>query len=268
VVLPREAPAAGDIPAVSLPTAMVAAPPPFEMSTVLRPEVITAMLAVAEEAAPAAKAMLAEARQGKYSSAGLAAFDAGHQELASFLRALDLLGKGQVEKAAALLNGAAGPRREYFPAAFYLGACFAAVGRDRDAAGVWQLALGTTPRPAFVYPLIADARLRDGHPEAVVPVLQAAYQRWPEDDAITKRLALAYSMSGQHGEAVPVLDAYLARHPGDQEALFAAVLSLYESGAGRALSEADHAKLTRYATAYRGPQKALVSKYVETMQKR
>ena len=37
---------------------------------------------------------------------------------------------------------AAGPRREFFPAAFYLGAAFAAAGRDRDAAGIWQLPLG------------------------------------------------------------------------------------------------------------------------------
>jgi tetratricopeptide (TPR) repeat protein len=210
--------------------------------------------------------MIGEARLGKYAAAGLAAFEAGHQELASLLRALDLLVKGQCDRAAGLLNAAAGPRRQYFPGAFYLGACFAAAGRDRDAAGVWQLSLGSTPRPAIVYALIADARLRDGHPEAVVSVLQPAYQRWPQDDQIARRLGLAYALSGKHGEAIPVLDAYLARNPADQDLLLAAVMSLYETGTAAPLSPGDRAKLARYATAYRGPQKALVSRYLSALQ--
>ena len=70
---------------------------------------------------------------------------------------------------------AAGPRREFFPAAFYLGAAFAAAGRDRDAAGVWQMALGTEPRPAAVYVLVADARLRDGQAPGAIEILKPAY---------------------------------------------------------------------------------------------
>lgn len=49
------------------------------------------------------------------------------------------------------LNIAAGPRREFFPAAFYLGASFAAAGRDRAAAAVWQMGIGSETRLPIVY---------------------------------------------------------------------------------------------------------------------
>jgi tetratricopeptide (TPR) repeat protein len=196
----------------------------------------------------------------------MAALQAGHQDAASFLGGLDALQKGELERALQLLAAAAGPRRDYFPAAFYLGAAFAALGRDRDAAGVWQLSMGATPRPAVVYPLAADARLRDNRPEAVVPILEPARRRFPSDPEIARRLGLAYVMTGKYAEAVPLLDEYLARNVNDQAALFAAVLALYESADGHPLPDAARARMTRYAQAYTGPQKALVSSYLEALQ--
>ena len=59
------------------------------------------------------------------------------------------------------------------------GATFAALGRDRDAAGVWQIALGTETRPAVVYAMVADARLRDGQAQAAVDILKPAYEKDP-----------------------------------------------------------------------------------------
>ena len=117
--------------------------------------------------------------------------------------------KGQLQQAAVQLDLAAGPRREFFPASFFLGAAFAEAGRDREAAGVWQLALGSEPRPPAAYAMLADARFRDGQPQSVVDVLKPAYDRTPTDDQIARRLGLAYVVIGRYADAVPVLDRYL-----------------------------------------------------------
>jgi tetratricopeptide (TPR) repeat protein len=176
--------------------------------------------------------------------------------------------KGQLEQAATQFQAAAGPRREYFPAAFYLGACLASVGRDRDAAGVWQLAMGKEPRPSIAYTMFADARLREGQAASVVDVLRPALERTPDDLQIAKRLALAYILTGKYAEAVPVLETYLAKNPSDADALFSIVMAQYEvtTRAGVSLSDAERAKLTKYARAYKGPQQALISKYLVALQ--
>jgi VWFA-related protein len=264
VVLPR-----GEretLPQVAPMTAMMAPPPAFEAAAAIAPGLLGSILDLVERGLPALTSAVAEARGGQYGAAARAAFEAGEQAAASFLRGLELFTKGQLDQAATHLNAAAGPRRDFFPAAFYLGACFAAAGRDRDAAAIWQMAVAAAPPVPAAYVMLADARFRDGHPEAAVPALQAAHTRWPDDDAIGRRLALAYTMTGEHAKALEVLHGYLSRNPADQDALFAAVMAFYETSAGRPLSASDHAQLTRYATAYRGPRKALVSKYVEAMQ--
>jgi len=224
-----------------------------------------AMLDLVEAARPSLKAALAEARAGGWGAAARAAFEAGEQEAATLLRGIELLGRGEVDAAAKLFEAAAGPRRQFFPAAFYLGACFAAAGRDREAAGIWQHAIGSTPRPPVVYPFVADARLRDGQPGAAADVLRSAHERWPDDGAIGRRLGLALALSGRLGEARPVLDAYLARHPQDQDALLAAVAAWYDLAREGGLSEEDRAKVERYSAAYRGPQQALVAAYLEAI---
>ena len=133
------------------------------------------------------KDAMVEARAGRYGPAALEAFTAGDQTVAAFLRGLDLFAKGQLDQAATQLQLSAGPRREFFPAAFYLGALFAAAGRDQDAAGVWQIALGTEPRPAVVYTMVADARLRTGQAVSAIDILKPAYER---DPCTTKSLAV------------------------------------------------------------------------------
>lgn len=55
-------------------------------------------------------------------------------------------------------------------------------------------------------------------------MLKPAHQRAPADDDIARRLAVAYVVTDQQGEAVKVLDGYLARHPEDHDAVFVAVV--------------------------------------------
>jgi tetratricopeptide (TPR) repeat protein len=194
----------------------------------------------------------------------------GDQVAAAFFKGLDWYSKGQLDQASVQLGVAAGPRREFFPAAFYLGATFAAAGRDRDAAGIWQLALGSEPRPVLVYLLLADARLRDGSPDAVVDVLKPAYARLPTNDEIAQRLIAAYLMTGRYQEALPVLDGFLSRNPAEQTALFAAVFAQYHVATKEHLviSAADQTKLAGYVGAYKGPYRNLLQKYLQIMRGR
>lgn len=250
---------------VVVPASFFAAPPRFELAATLAPDVLEAMLDLVQAERPRLEAALAEARAGRWGPAARAAFEAGEQEAATLLRGIELLGKGEIGAAARVFEAAAGPRRQFFPAAFYLGACLAAAGRDREAAGIWQHAIGATPRPPVVYPFVADARLREGQPGSAADVLRSAHERWPENAAIARRLGLALAMSGRMSEARPVLDAYLARHPSDEDALLAAVAAWYDAARQGPLSEADRAKAERYGAAYRGPQEALVAAYLEAI---
>jgi predicted Zn-dependent protease len=161
---------------------------------------------------------------------------------------------------------------EFFSAAFYLGACYAAGGKDRDAAGAWQTSLITESNAPFVYTLLGDALLRLRDMDQAIDVLTEARSLWPADDQVTIRLGTALVMANKPGDALKVLEPYLAAHPADTERLFLALRALYEArSAGRPIGtlEADRALFTRYADAYtaaKGPQLALVAqwrKYVE-----
>jgi Flp pilus assembly protein TadD len=236
---------------------------------VLRRDFVEPMLAAVEKRSPTLGSALTEARAGRYGPAALEALSAGDQVVAQLLRGIELYAKGQLNEAATQLQLAAGPRREFFPAAFFLGACFAAAGRDRDAAGVWQYAIGSEPRRTrcMRWPRMRGcATVRPGRPSTFSSF---AYERTPADDLIVRRLAMAYVVMARHADALPLLDTYLQRQPTDEEALFAAVLAQYEVvRAGQTLSSVDRAKMRRYAAAYRGTERALVDKYLEVMQAR
>jgi tetratricopeptide (TPR) repeat protein len=224
------------------------------------------MLTMVERHSPDLKTALVEARAGRYDAAAREAFNSGDLIVGAFWSGVDLFSKGELDEAAAQLQAAAGPRREFFPAAFFLGACYAAVGRDQDAAGVWQLALGKEPRPPVAYTVAADARLRIGQSQSAIDILKPAYDRDPTQDEITRRLATAYAMTNRHAEALTVLDAYLRRHPDDQDMLYAAIASQYEVVRnGQIMSNIERDKIRGYAASYRGPNRTLVDKYLETM---
>lgn len=263
-----EAPAVeAGAPAPAAPGIMFSGVPGFAPESVLARDTLAAMLDAVEKSAPSLKDAMVEARAGRYGIAAVEALTAGEQAAAAFFKGLDWYSKGELDDAATQLAIAAGPRREFFPAAFYLGASYAAGGRDRDAAAVWQMAIGSQARPQLAYVLFADARMRDNQPASVIDVLQPAHQRTPADDEIGRRLAMAYLMLGRHAEAIPVLDGYLTRHATDNEALFAAVFAQYQHTNSTKVtpSTADLTKLARYVRAYRGPQQELLQKYLEVL---
>ena len=239
----------------------------FDSQVALTPQVLGNLLDSVEKQFPGMDGPLAEARAGRYGTAAIEALLSGDQVAAAFFKGLDWYSKGQLSQAATQLELAAGPRREFFAAAFYLGAVFAAAGRDRDAAGVWQIALGDEPRLALAYTLLADARLRDGQPGSVIDVLKPAYERMPDDAEIGQRLMSAYLMTGRYEEALPVLDSHLSLNPADQVALFAAVFAQYQVAMRErlVLPPDDVAKVAGYVRAYEGPYEALLAKYLQAI---
>jgi tetratricopeptide (TPR) repeat protein len=241
--------------------------PKFDHDAMMSRDLLGPMLDSVEKRSAALKDAVVEARAGRYGPAAIEALSAGDQTAAAFLRGVDLYSKNQLDQALTQLQIAAGPRREFFPAAFFLGATYATAGRDRDAAGTWQIAMGSEPRPPAFYAMVADARLRDGIPDAAIEILKPAYATSPANDELARRLGMAYVMTSRYADAMPVLDAFLEHHPTDQDALLAAILSQYElSQGGQVLSVADRAKMRRYAGAYKGPEGALIQKYLESMQ--
>jgi VWFA-related protein len=212
---------------------------------------------------------LEAARAGRFAevTAVLDRVDAGAaaSPLAAWLRGIALFARGDLEAAAGRFREALRRSSEFLAAAFYLGACYAAGGRDREAIGAWQTALVTESDAAFIYTLLGDAYLRLGDGRGAREVLREARALWPADDAVAARLAAALAVTGDAAGAIATLDPYLERHPDDHARLLLALRLLYEAAAaGRAIEspERDRARFARYARAYRaagGPEQALVA---------
>jgi Flp pilus assembly protein TadD len=247
--------------------------PAFTRESVLAAPVVAEMRTLAAGRSAVLADALTEAKAGRYGTAALEALTAGEQTVAAFFKGLDFFVKGQLDQAATQFTTAAGPRREFFPAAFYLGACYAEAGRDRDAAGVWQLALSgagvAAAKPKLAYLLLADARLRARQASAVVDVL-ATVTRGPADDDLTRRLATAYVVTGKYEQALDLLDGYVKRHRDDQAAAFGYVFAQYvvTTKEGAILSSAEQARIAGLAKAYTGPDKTLLARYVSALSSR
>jgi hypothetical protein len=99
---------------------------------------------------------------------------------------------------------------------------------------------------------------------AIAP-LREALSKWPEDDQVRRRLALAYAVTLQHKEALATIEPYLPRHPSDHEAILVAVHAIYASAVlGQPLLEGtqNRDRITTYAAAYaaaKGPHAALIT---------
>ena len=249
----------------------------FDKSAVLAPQVVgfflDRMSAAAAANAGAVRPAIESVRAGKFDEATQSLKGIGDDQLAAvFLRGLILLKGGDVEAAAGKFRDALRMDSEFLSAAFYLGACYAAGGKDRDAAGAWQTSLITESNAPFVYTLLGDALLRLRDVDQALDILIEARTLWPADDAVTMRLGTALVMASKPAEGLKVLQPYLEAHPSDHERLLVALRAIYEARtAGRPIGtiETDRALFARYADAYaaaNGPQRAFVDqwrKYVE-----
>ena len=242
----------------------------FDRASVLTPQVVGFFLERMDfssrgESSPSAA--IDHARSGRFDEALGALRSKNGTVPSAFMSGLALYAKGELEPAAAKFREALRLDSEFFPAAFYLGSCYAAGGRDEQAVGAWQLSLVTQSDAAFIFTLLGDALLRLRDANQALEVLNEAAAQWPEDQEVQVRLGAAYAMAGKRAEALLKLEPYLDAHPQDHERHLIALRTLYEAHAAGApvrSKEEDRALFTRWAAAYtaaKGPQVALVEQW-------
>ena len=243
----------------------------FDRASVLTPQVVgffVDRMNIGRTASPTPPAAVAAAREGKFEEAAEAATAGGNSQLAAtFFEGLAKYSHGDLEGAAAKFRETVKLESDFLPAAFYLGACYAAGGKDRDATGAWQMSLITEGEAPFVYTLLGDAFLRIGEMNEALDILKEAEGLWPGNDQVQLRLGTAYSRASKPVEAVRALDPYLTQHPDDQERLLIALRSIYEArstGQSIGTAEEDKKRFERYAARYvaaGGTQQALIEKW-------
>ena len=200
---PPEASALGDI--------VTAAVGPFVVGDVLAPGVLGPVLTRALEADPSGADDAMRAAVATVSARGVKGIDVKpftrRADLpALMLRGAILLDRGKLEDAARAFRDALRVSSEFLPAITYLGACYAAGGRDREAVGAWQTALVTEHDSPLVFTLAADGLVRLGDSAQALSLVAEAAERWPDETALVRRHVLA--MAGREGPAHAV-DAVL-----------------------------------------------------------
>ena len=164
-------------------------------------------------------------------------------------RGIARLRRGDLESAAAAFRTAIKLASDFPPAAVYLGACYAAGGRDREAAGAWQLVLALGQEDAVVYRLTADALLRLGDAAAADDVLKDALHAFPQDAALMRRVALARASAGDAARALDLIEPLLAAGSAEPDVQVLAVKLAIALAAGNPTSDhaEDLARLQRYS---------------------
>ena len=220
---------------------------------------------------PALAAAVAEARAGRPEAALDKLAEAGREDArTSFVRGVSLHARGQHAAGLTQLQAALHESSELFPAAVYMGACYAALGKDLDAIGAWQTALvGEAGGSPVVYALLADALTRVKEPQQAVEILGEGLTAFPEDAGLRRRLALAHAAAGQRQEALPLLTAWVEQHPEDNEALMTTLAVLFDGFSREAAGAADtaeRARLVRFARAYvegTGPNREIIGRWLK-----
>ena len=250
-----------------------ARPATFNPTDVIKPDMLKAVFDVMEKAHPTAKNAFAKARNGQFEGTALMALDAGDQAAGSVLRGLEFFAKGQLNPAATQFGVALRSPADSAIASFYLGACFAAAGRDKDAVAAWERVRGSQLAMPNLQVVLADGWLRMGQPAQALGPLQEALDKQPQNDGIRKNLAIAQSQMSLHDQAYATITPYLERSPNDIDALMVALHALYQvrvAGKSLGTAEEDKARAATYARAYiaaKVPLQALVEKWAEFLAK-
>jgi len=249
--------------------------PPFNPEDVLDPAVLAPFLdELAANSAEANRAAIDHAKAGRFQAA-VQELKPGNSSdlLGPFVRGLALLSSRQLQPASNAFRQAIAAAPDFFVGAFYLGACYAAGGKDREAIGAWQMSLVSLDRFPIVYRVLADALMRAGQADRAAELLNEAQARWPDDEAFGMRLAQAGVEAGRYDQAAPALDRQIARQPGNTDLLFLAMQSAFESAVDAAGPSLDGllSALKRYREMYvaaNGPRQPLVAEWVSFVESR
>ncbi|MGE0460253.1 MAG: VWA domain-containing protein [Vicinamibacterales bacterium] len=244
--------------------------PRFDPASVLSPPVVDAFLsslAFMYPPSPEAAAVLERARQGRFDAPepprGATPAD---EATFAFVRGLGELERKRYAQATAWFQVTLKAASDFLGAAFYIGACHAASGRDKEAVGAWQMSL-LSDAADVVYPPLVDGLLRLGDGLQALTFLDEAPDAWKDADARDERQATAEAMAGAYAPALEKLHALIERRPADLDLLYLALQVMYrvrqESGA---IGEADRAHFVDYAARYtegQGPQATLVGTWLK-----
>jgi VWFA-related protein len=251
----------------------------FEPAHLLEPGVVGAYLdrlAVRPDvSSPGARELLERARTAALGELVVSdALAAEAPVAAPFLKGLTLLSQGKLDPAAQAFRTAMRAGSDFYPAMIYLGACYAAGGQHKEAAGAWRTALIREGDSVRVHLLLADALLRTGRGDLALQALERARARWPDDEGLTRRYAAAAIATGLFAQGLDVMDGLIERRAEDEPTLALGLLVLYDAfTTARPVDtvERDRARMTRYAEAYRargGPSLALVETWMAEVAKR
>ena len=222
---------------------------------------------------PALEEALGEARAGRLERAADLAKSEVRHPLTTFLRGLDLLQKGDIEAASSFFRSTLQAAPGAFSPMVYLAACYAAGGRDDEAAAAWQTSLLGIDDSPLVFQLLADAAMRSGDGAMAVESLREALASWPDDERLSRRLSAALLLFGRPEDGLETLDRHLELHPDDARAWYMGVQAVYAlrvSGRASGAPADDVARARRYAEGYErlgGPNMALVRTWLGYLEK-
>jgi VWFA-related protein len=160
-----------------------------------------------------------EVAAGRLETLDLAALGDDASITAVFLRGLVHYRVGKFEDAAKEFRASVRQSSDFLPGIFYLGACYAAGGRGREAVGAWQTSLVGDDSSPDVFQLLIDGFLRIGDTDAAIGAIEEAAAKWPEDYRFVVRATLAQAAQDKPAEALDRLRPWLDRQSGDREAL-------------------------------------------------
>ncbi|MGH9384929.1 MAG: VWA domain-containing protein [Vicinamibacterales bacterium] len=262
------APLDPDAPAAPPPPIKILAPvPAFVPSTVLEVSVLGPFLdglTYLHPPSAAVEAVIEEARNGRFAVPEGPGATPDDEIALTFVRGLSAFQQGNIAQASSWFQQTMKGASDFLGAAFYMGACHAASGRDRDAIGAWQIAL-LSENPGAVYPALVDALLRVGEGRQAVDFLQEAPQAWTDDRERIKREATAEAMLGDYDSALPKLTELVNAQRVDQNLLFVAIQVLYRMHLDNKGMNAKHkvlfTDLVKRHQEMGGPNRALVETY-------
>ncbi len=205
--------------------------PRFDRAEVLDPMVLGPFLEEVASLSPSSsRPALDLARSGRFDEAVslLEPGEPGDPSL-PFLRGLALFEEGELQAASNEFRAAIAEAPELLVGAFYLGACYAAGGKDTQAIGAWQTSLTALGRYPAVHRFLGDALMRTGQADRARRVLADAAARWPGEEAFRTRVVAATAGAGQYQQALDAADRMIADQPEDSSLLFLAMRSAFQA---------------------------------------
>ena len=169
---------------------------------------------------------------------------------AHFVAGLGLLQAGQLESAAREFRTALRIAPDFAPTMAYLAACYAAGGKDSEAAAAWQTTSVREREAAWLQQLAIEAWLRAERPAAALALARRARERFPADPLFAQLQARAELADGRVREG---LDTLASLDHADPSLLLMGLAALYTAAQdGSPVWDAarDRAAMTRWRDAY------------------